>query len=111
MTGLIVLEDHKLKKGESGPTITITDADVQSYQSDLQEQQSVVRVVAGEPLTELQLLQGGLIPPANNFAETLARWGASSPASIDPFVAQMKARGAALHPTPTKFLDVSGASA
>ena len=111
MTGLIVLEDHKLKKGESGPTITITDADVQSYQSDLQEQQSVVRVVAGEPLTELQLLQGMLIPSANNFAETLARWDAGSPASIDPFVAKMNARAAALHLTHTKFADVSGASA
>ena len=111
MTGLILLEDHKLKKGESGPTITITDADVQSYQSDLQEQQSVVRVVAGEPLTELQLLQGMLIPSANNFAETLARWDASSPASIDPFVAKMNTLAAALHLTHTKFADVSGASA
>src|SRR5438045_9692439 len=99
MTGLIVLEDHKLKKGESGPTITITDADVQSYQSDLQEQQSVVRVVAGEPLTELQLLQGMLIPSANNFAQTPARCVAGSTASTDPFGAKMQPRTAAPHLT------------
>jgi serine-type D-Ala-D-Ala carboxypeptidase (penicillin-binding protein 5/6) len=111
MTALIVLEDHKLKKGESGPSITITDTDVQSYQSDLQQGQSVAKVAVGETLTELQLLQGMLIPSANNFAETLARWDVSSPTSIDPFVAKMNARAAALHLTHTKFADVAGASA
>jgi D-alanyl-D-alanine carboxypeptidase (penicillin-binding protein 5/6) len=108
MTALIVLEDHKLKKGETGPAVTIIDADVQSYQSDLQDQQSVAKVEAGEKLTELQLLEGMLIPSANNFAETLARWDASS---IDAFVAKMNARATALRLTRTKFTDVSGASA
>ena len=41
-------------------------------------------VVAGELLTERQLLQGMMLPSANNFAETLARWDAGT---IDKFVA------------------------
>jgi serine-type D-Ala-D-Ala carboxypeptidase (penicillin-binding protein 5/6) len=68
----------------------------------------VVKVQAGEQLTELQLLQGMLIPSANNFAETIARWDAGS---ISAFVTKMNTRAAALHLTHTKFADPSGASA
>jgi D-alanyl-D-alanine carboxypeptidase (penicillin-binding protein 5/6) len=107
MTALLVLEDKPLKKGETGPTITLTDADVQSYETDRKDQQSVVPVQAGETLTELQALQGLLIPSANNLAETIARWDTGS---IEPFVAKMNARAAALHLTHTKFADVAGAS-
>src|SRR3989442_7943155 len=61
MTALVLLTDKPLKKGDTGPTITITDADVQSYESDLKSEQSVAKVEVGEQLTELQLLQGMLI--------------------------------------------------
>lgn len=108
MTGLVVLEDKPLKKGETGPTITLTDADVQAYEADRKDEQSVLKVEAGETLTELQLLQGMLIPSANNFAETVARWDAGS---IDAFVAKMNTRAASLRLTHTKFTDVSGAAA
>ena len=107
MTALVLLEDKPLKKGESGPTITLTDVDVQSYRTDLAGNQSTVPVEAGEQLTELQALEGMLIPSANNLAETLARWDAGS---VPAFVAKMNARAAALHLTHTKFSDVSGAS-
>jgi serine-type D-Ala-D-Ala carboxypeptidase (penicillin-binding protein 5/6) len=106
MTALVVLEDKPLKKGEPGPTVTITDVDVQAYQSEMKDQ-STEKVVAGETLTELQLLQGMLIPSANNFAETLARWDAGS---LDTFVARMNTKAKALHLTHTTFADVSGAS-
>jgi D-alanyl-D-alanine carboxypeptidase (penicillin-binding protein 5/6) len=107
MTALVILEDKPLKKGDPGPTITITDTDVQSYNTDFANKESVARVVAGEQITELQLLQGALIPSANNFAETLARWDA---ASTDAFVAKMNSRAAALHLSHTKFADTSGAN-
>jgi D-alanyl-D-alanine carboxypeptidase (penicillin-binding protein 5/6) len=108
MTALVVLQDKPLKKGDDGPTVVLTDADVQSYQSDLQDQQSVAKVAAGESLSEFQLLEGMLIPSANNFAETLARWDAGS---VDAFVAKMNAKATALHLTHTKFADPAGASA
>jgi len=108
MTALVVLEDSKLKKGDSGATITIGDADVRSYQADLADQQSVVKVELGEQLTLFQVLEGMLIPSANNLAETVARWDAGS---IDAFVAKMNSRAGQLHLTHTKFADTSGASA
>jgi len=107
MTALVLLADKPLKKGETGPTITLGDADVQSYETDLQGEQSVARVEAGEQLTELQLLQGMLIPSANNFAESAARWDAGS---IDAFVSRMNARAGTLGMARTRFADTSGAS-
>jgi D-alanyl-D-alanine carboxypeptidase (penicillin-binding protein 5/6) len=107
MTALVILEDKPLKKNDPGPTITITDTDVQSYNTDFANKESVARVVAGEQITELQLLQGVLIPSANNMSETLARWDGGS---IDAFVAKLNARAAALHLTHTKFADTSGAN-
>jgi serine-type D-Ala-D-Ala carboxypeptidase (penicillin-binding protein 5/6) len=107
MTALIILTDKPLKKGDPGPTITITDADVQSYQADLADKQSVVLVKAGEQLTELQALEGLLIPSANNLAETLARWDGG----LSTFVAKMNTRAAKLHLAHTKFAETSGASA
>ncbi|HEV2413486.1 MAG TPA: hypothetical protein VGX27_01660 [Candidatus Dormibacteraeota bacterium] len=108
MTALVVLKDKPLQKGDTGPTVTLTDADVQAYQADLQSQQSVVKVEAGEQLTELQMLEGMLIPSANNLAETAARWDAGSGTA---FVAKMNARATELHLSHTKFADTSGASA
>jgi D-alanyl-D-alanine carboxypeptidase (penicillin-binding protein 5/6) len=107
MTALLVLEDKPLLKGETGASITITATDVQTYQTDLADMESVVEVRAGEQLTEFQLLEGMLIPSANNFAETVARWDVGS---IDAFVAKMNARAKALHMTHTTFADPSGVS-
>ncbi len=107
MTALVILEDKPLKKNDPGPTITISDTDVQSYNTDFANKESTARVQAGEQISELQLLQGMLIPSANNFAETLARWDTGS---IDAFVTKMNTRATALHLTHTKFADTSGAN-
>jgi serine-type D-Ala-D-Ala carboxypeptidase (penicillin-binding protein 5/6) len=107
MTALVILEDKPLGANEAGPTITLTDADVQSYQADVANRESVALVQSGEQITELQALQGMLIPSANNLAETLARWDAGS---IEAFVAKMNARAAALHLIHTRFADTSGAN-
>ena len=107
MTALLILEDKPLKKGETGPFITMTDVDVQGYLSDRAQDQSVIEVRAGEQLSEFQALEALLIPSANNLAETLARWDAGS---TDAFVAKMNARAVALRLTHTRFADTSGAS-
>src|SRR5260370_15270607 len=108
MTALLILEDKPLKPNDPGPTILITDADVQAYQSDKAEQQSVVAVTSGEQLTEYQALEGLLIPSGNNFAFTLANWDAGS---VDKFTANMNKRAQKLGRTTTKFMDPAGASA
>ena len=107
MTALVILTDKPLKKDETGPALTITETDVQSYLTDQANKESVVAVQAGEQLTEFQLLEGLLIPSANNFAETLARWDMGS---IDAFVIAMNKRASDLHLTQTTFADTSGAS-
>jgi D-alanyl-D-alanine carboxypeptidase (penicillin-binding protein 5/6) len=107
MTALIVLTDKPLQADERGPSITVTEADVAAYQAGVANKESVVEVYAGEKLTELELLQGLLIPSANNFAEILARWDAGS---VDAFVVSMNKRAADLGLTHTVFTDTSGAS-
>jgi D-alanyl-D-alanine carboxypeptidase (penicillin-binding protein 5/6) len=107
MTALIVLEDSKLQLDQTGPVLTMSDTDVQSYRNDLKGEQSVVPIEVGEQLTLLQMLEGMLIPSANNLAETAARWDAGS---VDAFVTKMNDRASALHLAHTKFGDVSGAS-
>jgi len=106
MTAFVVLNDKPLKKNEQGPTIVITDADVQEYQADYAAKQSVVEVRAGEQLTELQALQALLIPSGNNIAFTLANWDAGSSTA---FVADMNKWAKKLGMSHTKFADAAGA--
>ncbi len=105
MVALLVLRDHPLASGQSGPSITITPADVTQYQTDVSEQQSVVAVIAGEQLTELQALQALLIPSANNIADTLAVWNSGS---VSAFVTAMNAEAVTLGLTHTHFVGPSG---
>ncbi len=106
MTGYLVLRDHPLPAGGSGPAITVTAADAAAYASDQRQGQSVVKVVRGEKLTELQALQAMLIPSGNNIASLLARWDAGSQAA---FVAKMNAVARSLGLRSTRYADASGA--
>ena len=106
MTALIVLFDKPLVVGAVGPGVTVTAADVRAYQSDLAQGQSAVKVEEGEVLSELQILEGMLIPSANNYAELAARWQGGS---VDAFVAKMNEKAAAMKMTHTHFADPAGA--
>jgi serine-type D-Ala-D-Ala carboxypeptidase (penicillin-binding protein 5/6) len=106
MTAYVVLSDHPLSAGGSGPTITVTAADAALYASDKQQGQSVVQVAAGEKLTERQALEAMLIPSGNNVASILASWDAGSQGA---FVAKMNARARSLGLRSTRYADASGA--
>src|SRR5215813_9629216 len=56
MTAYLVLRDRPLRLGEVGPAITLTEADVADTDRRRGQQESVVSIVAGEQLTELQAL-------------------------------------------------------
>ncbi len=86
--------------------ITVTAADAAAYASDQRQGQSVVRVSAGEKLTERQALEAMLIPSRNNIADMLARWDAGSGGA---FVAKMNARARSLGLRRTRYADASGA--
>jgi serine-type D-Ala-D-Ala carboxypeptidase (penicillin-binding protein 5/6) len=105
MTAYLVLRDYPLRPGLDGPTITLTDADVDDTDRRRRQQESVVSIAAGVQLTELQALQALLLPSANNIAAVLARWDAGS---ADRFVARMNATARSLGMTHTRYTDPSG---
>ncbi|HLF78282.1 MAG TPA: hypothetical protein VJB57_12415 [Dehalococcoidia bacterium] len=107
MTAWVLLKGHPLKPNESGPTLTLTDADARRYNQMILEDQSAIPVSSGMRLTQFQLMQGMLIASANNFAEILANWDAGSQAA---FVAKMNAEAQAMGMSRTTYADTSGIS-
>ncbi len=105
MTAYIIIKDHPLAIGASGPTITITQADYQSYLQQSAAVDSVMAVAPGETMSEYQMLEGLLIPSADNIATALARWDAGSTTA---FVAKMNAMAKTLGMTATHYTDPSG---
>jgi serine-type D-Ala-D-Ala carboxypeptidase (penicillin-binding protein 5/6) len=108
MTGLVVIRVHPLAVGASGPSLTMTSADVALYRHALAEDGSAVPVRTGEVLTERDLLLALLLPSANNIAETLATWVSGNRVA---FIAQLNAAAAAMGMDHTHFADPSGFSA
>jgi D-alanyl-D-alanine carboxypeptidase (penicillin-binding protein 5/6) len=78
MTALAILKKYPLKPGETGPTITMTAADVDRYNNYINQGGSAVRVEVGEQMTEYQALQAIMLPSANNIADSLAIWAYGS---------------------------------
>jgi D-alanyl-D-alanine carboxypeptidase (penicillin-binding protein 5/6) len=107
MTAYLVLRDHPLRPGQPGPRLTVTRADVATYRREARQGQSVVKVVAGEKLTEWQALAALLIPSGNNIADLLATWDAGS---LPAFVAKMNAQARQLGLRGTHYADASGLS-
>lgn len=107
MTAHVILKDHPLAPGETGPFIELTAADEDRWLEMVAQDQSSLSVYAGQRLTQLQLLEGLLVPSANNYAEILAEWDAGSVAA---FVEKMNAEAAALGMDGTTYTDTSGFS-
>jgi serine-type D-Ala-D-Ala carboxypeptidase (penicillin-binding protein 5/6) len=105
MTAYIVLKDHPLAPGTTGPAIPVNADTIAAYQTGLATQQSVVQVAAGESLTEIEALEGLLIPSGNDLATLLAEWDAGSTAA---FIVKMNSTAESLGLTSTHFVDVSG---
>ena len=105
MTAHLILKDHPLAVGQQGPVITVDQQAVSDYTNGLAGGESVMKVSAGEQLTEYQALQMLLIPSANNVARLLGRWDAGTDAA---FVAKMQAEAAALGMSQTTYTDPSG---
>lgn len=107
MTAYVILREHPLELGESGPLIEITTADEQRWLEMIAQDQSSLPVMAGQQLSQLHLLRGLLVPSANNYAEILAEWDAGS---VPAFVEKMNATAQALGMTHTTYADTSGFS-
>jgi serine-type D-Ala-D-Ala carboxypeptidase (penicillin-binding protein 5/6) len=107
MTAYVILRDHPLAPGQSGPNITMTQADVSDYDTDTNEDEANAAMTVGEVLTEQQLLEGMLVHSANDFADALALWDAGS---IPAFVVKMNQSAAHIGMTQTTYADASGFS-
>jgi D-alanyl-D-alanine carboxypeptidase (penicillin-binding protein 5/6) len=105
MTALVVLRDHPLDAGASGPSVTVTASDEQGYAEDLESDQSGVPIDSGELLTERQLLEGLLIHSASDYAFILARFDAGSDWA---FLEKMNATAKAMGLVSTTYTDPSG---
>lgn len=78
ITALAILEEKPLKPNQTGPSLTITEADVQLYREYLAKNGSVVPFNAGQQISQYQALQAMLLPSANNVADTTASWAFGS---------------------------------
>jgi serine-type D-Ala-D-Ala carboxypeptidase (penicillin-binding protein 5/6) len=107
MTAYVILRDHPLAPGQSGPNITMTQTDVSDYDTDTNEDEANAAMTVGEVLTEQQLLEGMLIHSANDFADALALWDAGS---IPAFVVKMNQSAAHIGMSQTTYADASGYS-
>jgi D-alanyl-D-alanine carboxypeptidase (penicillin-binding protein 5/6) len=108
MTAYVVLRDHPLAGSQPGPSITVSRADAAAYRADLAEADSVVKVRAGEALTEREALEALLLPSADNVADILAVWDAGS---VGAFVVRMNAAARSLGMSRTRYADPAGLSA
>ena len=105
MTAYVVLHDHPVASGQPGPTITITQADVDDYDNATVNDDSNAAVVLNEQISEADVLGGLLVHSADNYADLLATWDAGS---IPAFVAKMNAAASRLGMDHSHFADASG---
>jgi D-alanyl-D-alanine carboxypeptidase (penicillin-binding protein 5/6) len=105
MTAYTVLRDHPISAGQSGPTITVSDAEAAAYPDQKAQGLSVVEVAAGERITERDALKGLLIASGDNMAEILARWDGGSESA---FVSRMNANARRLGMSSTHYADSTG---
>ncbi|MGB8197110.1 MAG: hypothetical protein WCF25_08920 [Acidimicrobiales bacterium] len=107
MTVYVTLKRFPLSVGQSGPCITVSDAQVASYQEDKSEDDSAVIVEEGEQLCEIDLLDGVLVHSAANYADILASMVSPTP---EAFVARMNATAKSLGMRNTRYADDTGVS-
>lgn len=104
-TAVVILRDHPVSLGSSGPTVTITPDEAAQFDVDLANDETSIPLQAGETLTELQLIEALMNQSANDVAYTLAVWDAGSQQA---FVAKMNALAASLGAVHSHYVDASG---
>jgi D-alanyl-D-alanine carboxypeptidase (penicillin-binding protein 5/6) len=104
-TAVVVLRDHPVPLGSSGPTITITPDEAAQFDVNLANNETNIPLQTGESLTELQLLEALLNQSADDVAYTLAVWDAGSQQA---FVTKMNALASSLGAVHSHYVDASG---
>jgi D-alanyl-D-alanine carboxypeptidase (penicillin-binding protein 5/6) len=107
VTALAILKQKPLASGQQGPNISINADEVAVYERDLAQNQSVIKVAAGEQLSEYQALQAMLVPSATNIADIAAPWAFGS---MDNYLTFANQYVTSLGLTNTHIADASGFS-
>lgn len=89
IAALAVLNKYPLATDQQGPTITLGQADVDSFNYYYLHDGSVAQVTNGEQITEYQALQAMLLPSANNMADSLTNWAFGSSGTYIDYANQM----------------------
>ena len=105
VTALVVLDAKPIVAGETGPVVTLTAADFQSYLDYNTAGARSVAVFADEQWTELELLQALLLGSSNNHADSVARWAFGS---VDAYVVAANTWLADNGLTDTAVVDTTG---
>ncbi|MBS1889098.1 MAG: D-alanyl-D-alanine carboxypeptidase [Actinobacteria bacterium] len=108
MTAYLTLRKFPLEPGAEGFHVTITAAEAAEQQARAASGQSTLPVVAGERLSERQLLEALLIPSANNIAALLA---VHVGPGMGAFLGKMNRAARALGMSRTTYTDPSGLAA
>ncbi|WP_425337764.1 D-alanyl-D-alanine carboxypeptidase family protein [Streptomyces novaecaesareae] len=105
MNAYLILQKYPLKKGESGPKITV---DKQAAQESGNLDESRVTLTENQVITEYQALELLMLPSANNVARLLARFHSGSE---DAFVKEMNDTAAKFGMANTIYADPAGYNA
>lgn len=107
ITALLVLQAKPINVDEEGPSIELTQADVEIYNRGIAAGAAVQPVRAGSSITERQALETILLPSAANYSETLAIWAYGS---IDAYLSAANSWLADHNLSQTGVDDTSGLS-
>ncbi len=102
MNAYLILQAHPLKKGQSGPMLTV---DKQAAQESSNADESKVTLTEGQQLSQYEALEMLMLPSANNVARLLARWDAGSE---EAFVKKMNDTAKQFGMTNTTYADPAG---
>jgi D-alanyl-D-alanine carboxypeptidase (penicillin-binding protein 5/6) len=89
MVALLVLKKYPLQLGQTGPSITVTQKDVDNYNDYVDKGGAVIPVSLGEEISEYQVLQAIMLPSANNVADMAVVWAYGSMAAYHQAANQM----------------------
>jgi D-alanyl-D-alanine carboxypeptidase (penicillin-binding protein 5/6) len=107
MTTYVALKKLPLGIDQTGPCHIVTSDDVTTYEEMASLGESVVEVVEGEQLCEMDLLNGLLVHSAGNYAVMLANMVSGT---NDAFIVLMNQEAVTMGLTGTHYDDVTGFS-
>lgn len=105
MTAYVVLRDHPLKKGKTGPQIEVDAKAVTEGGS--RHESRIEGLKAGQKFSQQDMIKMLMIPSGNNIARLLARWDTKSDNEA-AFVKKMNAAAKDLGMKNTTYTDPSG---